>query len=446
MIDNRRLEIGTDKRIDNRRLEIGTDKRIDNTWEIMNLSGDADIIADLRKPLVMIDDDTYDLIYISHVLEHIPWFQTVDVLKELYRILRNDGIIEIWVPDFKKIVDGYLDNNLISLDGWYKYNPKKDPYLWINGRIFTYGPGDDNWHRAVFDKVHLSNCLKEAGFVDIDILSKPRGYSHGWIGIGMGGKAKKGDHVLRPDLARRDTAIAVREGGNNNIIISMSFDDATKSDLIAFREMDKYCWKGTSCIITGILKNDNRLSLGDVKYLYKNGWEIASHTATHPHLPKLSDIDLDDQLKSSKDFLKYNGVDVTTLSYPYGDYDQRVINMTKKYYSLGRIVSSNGYYIGDKEFSKDFSAFTIKAMQVNDNVNVGELTKNILNLRQQNKFVWLNIFFHSIAERPSKHDYEISLKKFRKILEVIYLHNIDVYTIRDGYEAYMKMVNGDINK
>jgi len=173
-----------------RKLEIGTHTRIDDSWETMDMvSGDnVDIIADIRKPLTMIKDATYDLVYMSHLLEHVPWFQTVDVLKEINRILRNNGIIEIWVPDFDKLIAAYLNHDLIKNDGWYKHNPEHDPYLWINGRIFTYGPGDDNWHHAVFNEEHLSNCLKRAGFTDISRLKKPRAYDHGWINMGMSGK------------------------------------------------------------------------------------------------------------------------------------------------------------------------------------------------------------------------------------------------------------------
>jgi hypothetical protein len=58
--------------------------------------------------------------------------------------------------------------------------------LWVNGRVFTYGPEDNNLHYACFDYEHLSNCLSQVGFIEIDRLAKrTRGVSHGPIDLGV---------------------------------------------------------------------------------------------------------------------------------------------------------------------------------------------------------------------------------------------------------------------
>ena len=174
-----------------RKLEIGPrlGKRIDNTWETLDVISDnnPNIIADIAEPLTMICDEVYDIIYASHVIEHVPWFKTIDCLKELYRILKPNGVIEIWVPDFQKLIAAYHDNELIKKDGWYKHNPAKDPMVWLNGRIFTYGPGEENWHKSVFTSTYLSDCLYAAGFKDISRLVTPRGPDHGYINLGLSG-------------------------------------------------------------------------------------------------------------------------------------------------------------------------------------------------------------------------------------------------------------------
>ena len=176
-----------------RKLEIGPEigKRIDSSWETLDIvpGKNIDIVADISEHLDMIKDNTYDLIYASHILEHIPWFKTVSVLKEIYRILKPKGILEIWVPDFKKIVEVYLNKKIP--DGWNMLNSEKDPYLWINGRLFAYdreGTNQNIWHKATFDSIHLKSCLKKSGFIDITFLQKPRGHDHGWINLGMCGK------------------------------------------------------------------------------------------------------------------------------------------------------------------------------------------------------------------------------------------------------------------
>ncbi|MGB9620052.1 MAG: polysaccharide deacetylase family protein [Armatimonadota bacterium] len=56
------------------------------------------------------------------------------------------------------------------------------------------------------------------------------------------------------------------------------------------------------------------------------GFEIGSHTMTHPRLTELSDADLNRELSDSKHVLEdLIGREVVAFSYPYGAYDYRVL-------------------------------------------------------------------------------------------------------------------------
>lgn len=185
----------------NRALEIGPGSVRIPGFETLDIVGgkNVDYVMDASKVLVF-DDNTFDLIYASHVLEHIPWYKTVDVLREWIRILKYGGILELWVPDGLKICETLFNAevkglNEIEKDGWYKFNPHKDPCVWAAGRIFTYGDGTGainhpNWHRAIFTPRYLKDLLIRVGLVEIRELeaSEVRGYDHGWISLGMRGK------------------------------------------------------------------------------------------------------------------------------------------------------------------------------------------------------------------------------------------------------------------
>ena len=133
-----------------------------------------------------IDDETCELVFASHVLEHVPWNRTKQALAEVYRILVSGGIFEVWVPNFGYIVECYHDN--LCGDDWRRDNPNSCPMLWVNGRLFTYGPGDENWHRSCFDERYLRSCLEEAGFQNVVRLRhRTLGVSHGPIDLGMQG-------------------------------------------------------------------------------------------------------------------------------------------------------------------------------------------------------------------------------------------------------------------
>jgi peptidoglycan/xylan/chitin deacetylase (PgdA/CDA1 family) len=62
--------------------------------------------------------------------------------------------------------------------------------------------------------------------------------------------------------------------------------------------------------------------LGD---LAGRGWEIGSHTCSHPHLTELDEAALDDELRRSKAVCEEKlGRPCDSIAYPYGDHDLRV--------------------------------------------------------------------------------------------------------------------------
>lgn len=56
----------------------------------------VDLALDLSKPPFPFKDNEFDLILANHVLEHVPnWWEC---FKELARIVKVGGIIEVWLP------------------------------------------------------------------------------------------------------------------------------------------------------------------------------------------------------------------------------------------------------------------------------------------------------------------------------------------------------------
>jgi SAM-dependent methyltransferase len=158
----------------------------------------VDFVRDCAKRLPF-NNCTFDIVYSSHVLEHMPWYQVEEVLREWVRILKPGGVLEIWVPDGLKICQAFVDaeslgKNYIDLDGWYRFNSEKDPCLWAGGRIFSYGDGTDNskspnWHKSIFSKRFLKLIMERTGLENIVDMKKSeiRGDDHGWINLGIKG-------------------------------------------------------------------------------------------------------------------------------------------------------------------------------------------------------------------------------------------------------------------
>jgi SAM-dependent methyltransferase len=80
-------------------LNIGCGKRPIRAEGWVNLdsvAGDGvDVVADLNGPLPF-PDDTFDVIYASHVLEHLP--NVLGTMEELWRITKPGGVLQAHVP------------------------------------------------------------------------------------------------------------------------------------------------------------------------------------------------------------------------------------------------------------------------------------------------------------------------------------------------------------
>lgn len=66
-------------------------------------------LCDIRGKLPY-TDNSIEQVYCSHVLEHLEKWQTINLLKEVKRILKKGGIMRIVLPDLKKILEVYSKN------------------------------------------------------------------------------------------------------------------------------------------------------------------------------------------------------------------------------------------------------------------------------------------------------------------------------------------------
>ena len=183
-----------------RKLEIGPGENPIRGFESLNIVGGrwVDYVLDASKPLPF-ENDSFDLVYASHILEHVPWFHVSAAISEWVRILKPGGALEVWVPDALKIcrvLVNFEEHGIdeTANDGWYRFNPKRDPCVWAAGRIYTYGDGTGsidhpNWHRALFTPRYLSDIFRDAGLEAVRLLElgEVRAFSHGWINLGVTG-------------------------------------------------------------------------------------------------------------------------------------------------------------------------------------------------------------------------------------------------------------------
>jgi peptidoglycan/xylan/chitin deacetylase (PgdA/CDA1 family) len=73
------------------------------------------------------------------------------------------------------------------------------------------------------------------------------------------------------------------------------------------------------------------LSWDELRELMQAGWEVGSHTRSHPRLTQIDDDRLRDELEGSKaDCERRLGLRCDSIAYPYSDYDDRVVQAARE--------------------------------------------------------------------------------------------------------------------
>jgi peptidoglycan/xylan/chitin deacetylase (PgdA/CDA1 family) len=110
--------------------------------------------------------------------------------------------------------------------------------------------------------------------------------------------------------------------------IVITFDDGYLSQYVAaFPELQHLGWKG----VLNLVVQGSDLPDADVKKMLDAGWELGSHSITHPDLTTLEPAELEREVAGSREILKRRfGVPVENFSYPSGLYDDTVISAVHK--------------------------------------------------------------------------------------------------------------------
>ncbi|BAY07241.1 class I SAM-dependent methyltransferase [Calothrix sp. NIES-2098] len=98
-------------------------------------------------------NNSVNLIYACHCLEHFSYNQVPLILKEWHRALKINGTLRISVPDFDKLIKIYQDcnQNLDAIMG-----------LLMGGQDYQF-----NFHKAAFNEASLKKLLLNVGFQEV---------------------------------------------------------------------------------------------------------------------------------------------------------------------------------------------------------------------------------------------------------------------------------------
>lgn len=97
-------------------------------------------------------DNTVDLIYVCHVLEHFKRNQVESVLREWLRVLRPGGILRVSVPDFSALASLYVQTGRLDL---------------VVGPVCGRQDHQYNFHYNIFDFPTIKILFESVGFINV---------------------------------------------------------------------------------------------------------------------------------------------------------------------------------------------------------------------------------------------------------------------------------------
>lgn len=119
-------------------------------------------LHDLRKKLPW-EDNSVEVIYSSHTLEHLFLCEAKTLLQECYRVLKPNGIIRIIVPDLNSYVVKYVSGEIpapkfLDVLSVHYIRPQDKLIKKLLAPVMSFP------HKCMYDEASLISIMSEIGF------------------------------------------------------------------------------------------------------------------------------------------------------------------------------------------------------------------------------------------------------------------------------------------
>lgn len=213
--------------------------------------------------------------------------------------------------------------------------------------------------------------------------------------------------------------------------VSLTFDDGFKSTytlalpILSARGIKAVEFPTTGFIDSGVTGDGfPAMTWAEVQNLQNQyGWEIGSHTLTHPELPTVNLNQIKNELTQSKTILESKGFNVSSLATPYGAYDNNVLREALKIYNLHR-----GFWDRDDQNIYPYDRSVVLVQSSEQGVTVPNIKSWIDQAVSQKK--WLVLVFHDVAPQLNpNYEYTTTTNDLTQIADYIKQKGIKVVTM-----------------
>ena len=211
-------------------------------------------------------------------------------------------------------------------------------------------------------------------------------------------------------------------------MVTLSFDDGYQSVYDNAKPiLDAAGYKATMFIITGpdgLNNQPDYMTTAEVLNLNNSGYEIGSHTQTHPHLPTLTAAQLVSEIQGSKSDLLNIGIKATTFAYPYGEYDSQVVQAVKDAGYVGARSVNEGFN------DKSADPFLLMDQHVESTVTPAQI-ETWIDQALANK-QWLILEMHD--QNATGDQYSNSPATLQAVVDYLKQRNVKVVTVAQGLQ------------
>jgi len=205
-------------------------------------------------------------------------------------------------------------------------------------------------------------------------------------------------------------------------MVSFTFDDGYATDhdvmLPLFRSKGV---AATSYVVTDWIGAPNRLTREQLIEMKKAGWEIGSHTKTHPEILTLSEAAVDAELSGSLLALKRIGINAATFAYPRGDQNETIRRLVKNYYEGARVANHPNH-------TSTMDAYLLKAHQADDPASLDLHRRKVDDAARD--CLWLILYLHRTEDSDAA--------MVNNLLDYLHEKAIPVVTVADGLSSCEK--------
>ena len=147
---------------------------VDGWLNVDKFHAASDTYFDAKWPFPF-EDNSFDLVFTEHMIEHLDIGKVRRFLSEIFRVMKGGGTCRITCPDLEIYARAYVagDDGFYHQvrDAFWPKGEKMPEESWVvkgNGGAFMTGIAKNFWgHRWMYDFENMRACLDETGFVEI---------------------------------------------------------------------------------------------------------------------------------------------------------------------------------------------------------------------------------------------------------------------------------------